>query len=257
MVSLHLIPAPMSELSRGRFSFYPAIIGVQHNEWTLRRASWTEILVVNTKTSEELWIPRRFVGDISPIQAPVRIVGLVKELEYKGGAVLPHRRSVIQMPRAVNDFSRPVARPGSGRPAQVLAIRVEPTAESRMVRFLKGSAALGILACLGVVFVVRDAHLGARLGWTSSTPRLPDLAAQDDYASVVRKLGPPSTDRWVRQNNGEGFRRLFYSRKGWMIVLAGRDPETAHYAGTLREDGRVIHAATPGLFNELSQAGMR
>ena len=101
--------------------------------------------MANAKTSEEICIPRRFVGEVSSIEAPFRIVGLVKELEYREGVVLPHRRSVIEMPRAVNDFSRSSLRPALyPRPAGVVAIRAEPDSESRFWRVLRGSVAAGI-----------------------------------------------------------------------------------------------------------------
>ena len=67
LVSVPLIAAGLTELRHGRFSFYPAIVGVRHNEWVLRRATWTDILVANAKTAEELWIPRRLVGEVSSI----------------------------------------------------------------------------------------------------------------------------------------------------------------------------------------------
>jgi hypothetical protein len=246
LVSVQLIPVALPELGRGRFSFFPAILGVKHNEWMLRRATWTEILVVNTKTSEELWISRRFLGDISPVEAPVKIVGLLKELEYKEGLILPHRRGVIEMPLAANDYPRPVPRRDwGGHPAPVVAIRVEPHSESRVFRLLRSSAAVGILACLGVIFLVRDAHLGQRLGWSTASPRVPVLTGGDDYSSVVKKLGTPSNDRWVRGANGEGYRRLWYARKAVTIVLAGRDPGSARYAGTLSGDGLVVTAVEP------------
>lgn len=76
-----IIAAGLAELRHGRFSFYPAIVGVRHNEWILRRATWTEIVVANAKTLEEVTIPRSFVGEVSSIEAPFRIVGLTKELE--------------------------------------------------------------------------------------------------------------------------------------------------------------------------------
>jgi hypothetical protein len=250
-VSVQLIPAPLPELGRGRFSFYPAILGVKHNEWMLRRATWTEILVVNTKTAEELWIARRFLGDVSPVEAPVRIVGLLKELEYKEGSVVPHRRGgVIEMPRPGSDSARPVPRAeSSGRLAPVVAIRVEPHSESRVFRLLRSSAALGILACLGLVFLVRDAHLGQRLGWSTATPRVPSLTGEDDYASVVKKLGAPSSDRWEHRANGESYRRLWYARRGVTVILAGRDPGSAHYAAMLNRDGLVVNAAAPAMLD--------
>jgi hypothetical protein len=248
-----LIAAGLTELRHGRFSFYPAIVGVRHNEWILRRATWTEILVANAKTAEEIWIPRRFVGEVSSSEAPFRIVGLVKELEYREGMVLPHRRSVIEMPRAVNDFGRSNLRPALyARPAGVVAIRAEPSGESRFWRILRGSVAAGILACLAVIFVVRDAHLGTRFGWTSPSLRLPDLNRQDDYSSVARKLGNPTSDRWFQATFGSGgYRRLWYSRRGVTLILTGASPDNARYAGTLNREGEIIHSVDTSFINQL------
>lgn len=251
-----LIAAGLAELRYGRFSFYPAIVGVRHNEWILRRATWTDILVANAKTSEEVWIPRRFVGEVSSIEAPYRIVGLVKELEYREGMALPHQRSVIEMPRAVNDFSRSSLRPALySKPAGVVAIRAESNSESRFWRVLRGSVAAGILACLAVIFVVRDAHLGTRFGWTSANPRLPNFDEQDDYASVVRKLGNPTSDRWLPAAVGPGgYRRLWYSRRGVTLILTGASPDHVRYAGMLNRNGEIVHSLDAGLMNELDSA---
>src|SRR2546427_9258778 len=92
--------SPLEHLGNRPFSFYPPILNVEHNEWFFRRGTWSEILVVNSRDGQEIWIPRRFLGEISQIEDPVVIVGLVKELEYKAGAVWPHQRRVIQMPVA-------------------------------------------------------------------------------------------------------------------------------------------------------------
>ncbi len=244
-----LIAAGLAELRHGRFSFYPAIVGVRHNEWVLRRATWTDILVANAKTSEEVWIPRRLVGEVSSSEAPFRIVGLVKVLEYREGVVLPHRRSVIEMPRAVNDFSRSSLRPTLyARPAGVVAIRADLNSESRFWRVLRGSIAAGFLICMTVVFVVRDAHLGARFGWTAATPPLPNLNEQDNYSSVVKKLGRPTGDRWIAPALGSsGYRRLWYSRRGVTILLKGASPDQARYAGTLNPGDEIIRSAATGL----------
>src|SRR6187551_210378 len=55
-----LLPPPYDQLGHRPFSFYPAIVNIEHNEWRLRKATWSEFLVLNTKTAEEIWIPRRF-----------------------------------------------------------------------------------------------------------------------------------------------------------------------------------------------------
>ena len=251
-----IIAAGLAELRHGRFSFYPAIVGVQHNEWILRRATWTDILVANAKTSEEICIPRRFVGEVSSIEAPYRIVGLVKELEYREGVILPHRRVVLEMPRAVGDFSRSNLRPAFyPRPAGVVAIRAEPDSESRFRRVLRGSVAAGFLACLAVIFVVRDAHLGTGFGWTSAQSRLPNLNAGDDYDSVLKKLGSPASDRWLESRSGPGGnRRLWYPRRAITVILTGANRNSARYAGTLNRDGEIVQSVDADLVNELYSA---
>jgi hypothetical protein len=136
-VAAPLIPTPLEQVGRRPFLFYPAIVGIEHNEWTLRCVNSSEVQVINTKTAEELWIPRRFLGEVSAIEDPFIIAGLVKELEYKGGAVAPHRRRVIEMPRAVNgsvvsNLPDSVPRPAApAKLAPVIGIRVESGPSSR------------------------------------------------------------------------------------------------------------------------------
>jgi hypothetical protein len=162
MVAAPLIPTPLDQIGRRPFLFYPAIVGIEHNEWMLRRVSSSEVQVINTKTLEELWIPRRFLGEVSAIEDPFIIAGLVKELEYKGGAVLPHRRRVIEMPRVVNgpvngppvaslsdnDLSNNAPAAGPVKLAPVIGIRVESGPTSRTGKRLLTWIVASILACV-------------------------------------------------------------------------------------------------------------
>jgi hypothetical protein len=144
------IPASFENLGRRPFSFYPPIVNVEHNEWILRRANWTDFLVLNTKTKDELCVPRRFVGEGALVEEPVMIVGLVKELEYREGLVLPHIRRVIEMPRAVN-ASVPARMAEPSRIAPVVGIRIESEPKSRWLRMLIASVAAVVLVCVVVV----------------------------------------------------------------------------------------------------------
>src|ERR1700694_3585824 len=109
-MSVPPVPPPLEQLGQRPFSFYPPISNIVHNEWLYRRATWSEVLVQNTKTHEEIWVARRFLGAVSSVGSePVMIVGLAKELEYKAGTLWPVERRVIEMPRAVNDVPRPFA----------------------------------------------------------------------------------------------------------------------------------------------------
>jgi len=158
------IPTPLEQLGQRPFSFYPAIRNLQHNEWRFRRSHPDEIQVVNTKSLQELWIPRGFLSGVSSIEEPVVIVGLLKELEYREGIVVPHVRRVIQMPLAVNDVPRPWlnAPPEPGQLASVVGIRVESSADSQKGRKLLGAVAAGILTCVVGMVIFRDATAGSR-----------------------------------------------------------------------------------------------
>lgn len=149
------IPASFESLRHRPFSFYPPIVNVEHNEWILRRADWTDFRVINTKTKSELCVPRRLVGEGALVEEPVMIVGLVKELEYREGQVLPHVRRVIEMPRAVN-AGTPARVPGPPRTAPVVGIRVEAGPRSRVWRLLVAAVAAAILVCVAVVILVQS-----------------------------------------------------------------------------------------------------
>jgi hypothetical protein len=227
------IPAPFDQLGNCAFSFYPPIANVEHNEWVFRAATWDEIRVVNTKTAAELWVPRRFVGAMSLVGEPVVIVGLLKELEYKEGVVLPLVRRVIEMPRAVNDVPRPRIRaPQRQAPAPVVGIRLEsPRPRSRTVI---GAVALGLLILIPMALMMRDGFIGHRV----AAPRV-DLpfTAQDDYASIAARLGSPAADQ-SHASGGAQFRSLAYPARGFTLIL-----KIGFYVGALDSSGRVIHLA--------------
>src|SRR5262252_3417792 len=133
------IPPSLEHLVTRPFSFYPAILNIEHNEWLFRKATWSEILVVNCKTGNEIWISRRFIGETSRIDDPVLIVGLNRELEYKAGAVWPYQRRVIEMPVAVGGTSTapPPRAPERSSPAPIVGIRLESN-DKRIVRMIGG-----------------------------------------------------------------------------------------------------------------------
>ena len=189
-----LIPTPFDQIGRRPFLFYPPIVGIEHNEWTLRRITSSEVQVANTKTSEELWIPRRFLGELSAIEDPFLIAGLVKELEYQAGAVLPYRRRVIEMPRAVNGgavfASRPPAAVG---PAPVIGIRFETGPTSRTGKRLLTWVVAGILACVTAAeaLIVFGGHRKAGRDTRSVHPREPLHPPGEGSGPAGKDSAPP------------------------------------------------------------------
>ena len=238
------IPTPLEQLGGRPFSFYPAIQNIQHNEWQFRRAQADEIQVVNTKSQQELWIPRGFLSGVSSIEEPIVIVGLLKELECREGVVIPHVRRVIEMPRAVNDVPRPrmsAAQPG--RLAPVVGIRVESGADAQKSRKFLGAVAAGILTCIVGTVIFRDATAGSRARFFGTTSRLAlPFTGTDDYESIVSRIGYPESSRSRPADDGRTLYLLRYPDRGFTVVLAGGDRSHAFYMGAVGRGGRVVHS---------------
>lgn len=227
------IPPLLEHLAGRPFAFYPAILNAQHNQWFFRKATWSEFVVVNGKTGLELSIPRRFVGDVSSIDEPVLIVGLQRELEYRDGAVWPHRRRVIEMPMAVGD----TAGASRGGPAPVVGIRLESPRSSRTFKLVGGAMAAAVF--LGGVSLVRVGGVRQRTV-AARAHTVWQLRAEDGYRSIVRKLGPPDSDRSLSQGGVE-YRALEYSDPRFTVILRGAAPD-ARYLGTMDSNWRPMHS---------------
>ena len=236
------IPPSLEHLATRPFSFYPPIINIEHNEWLFRKATWSEIQVVNCKMGSDLWIPRRFIGEVSRVDDPVLIVGLNRELEFKGGAVWPYQRRVIEMPVAVGGSSSPVAPPDRGAPAPIVGIRLE-TSDRRIFRLIGIAVAAAILLYVLAVNFNRISDLRRRtVVLTAKDQMFLELTGRDDYVSVVQKLGRPAWDRWQNEAGDIQFRALGYPDRNYTVILMGGERSTAAYIGTLDERWRPIHS---------------
>jgi len=241
-MSSPVIPPPLEALRNRPFSFYPAILNIEHNKWQYRKATWSDTLVVNARTGQEIWIPRRFLGEISRIEDPVVIVGLLKELEYKEGAVWPYQRRVIEMPIAVGASARPPSPAQTARPAPVVGIRLESNHEPHILRLVGGALVLGIVAAYVAVNFYRDSVLRPRAAYVAKDRTYLSLTADNDYNAVVRKLGEPAHDRWQGAAGGTRYRALWYPDRACTIVLMAAAGKDATYIGALDANWNPIHA---------------
>jgi len=241
------MPPGFEQVGSRAFSFYPPILNVEHNEWHYRKATWSEVLVVNGKSGLEVWLPRLYIGEFSRIDEPVVIVGLTKELEYKSGQVWPYVRRVIEMPRAVNEGYRPPIEEESPRSASVVGIRTESGAESRIWRLIVAALATGVVGCLVVLGVLRSGRDGSRIVYSPVLQSELGLTAQDDYHAIIRKLGPPAEDKWKAEAGELQYRLLRYPDRGLSVVLMGTERDKALYLGAVDNSGRPVHAISlPG-----------
>ncbi len=246
-MSSPVIPPPIEALRSRPFSFYPAILNIEHNQWQYRKATWSDVLVVNVRTGEEISIPRRFLGEISSIEDPVVIVGLLRELEYREGAVWPYQRRVIEMPLAVGSRTPlPAAPERRNGPAPVVGIRLEPRGDSHVFRIVGGALVLGIVAAYMVVNFYRETVQRPRLNLNARDRSFLTLRPHDSYESIVRQLGPPSADRWY-DDSGTRYRALLYAAHGFTVVLMGTAGQEPTYIGTLDSEWRPLHGVAPSL----------
>ncbi len=241
------IPTPFEQLGPRPFSFYPPIRNLDHNEWLFRRADWNEIHVANTKSQQELCIPLRYLGGVSSVEEPVIIVGLVKDLEYREGVLVPPLPRVLEMPtsviRVANGEPRPwVSAPQPKRLAPVVGIRTETPQDARKTRTVLGAIAISILIAIVGMVVVREASR-ARFFSTPARLSLP-FTANDDYLSIVAKWGHPSMTRSRPAADGNEFFLLRYPDRHLTLVLLGTDRSHASYLGALGRGGRVLHSTT-------------
>jgi hypothetical protein len=238
------IPPSLEHLATRPFSLYPPIINIEHNEWLFRKATWSEILVVNCKSGSEIWIPRRFMGEVSRVDDPVLIVGLTRELEFKGGTVWPYQRRVIEMPVAVGGFPLPPAeeRADRGGPAPIVGIRAE-SSEKRIFKLIGGALAVAIVLYVLAVNVNRVGELRQRsVVYNTADQQFLELSGRDDYFVVIQKLGQPAYDRWQSESGTIQVRGLYYPERKYTVILMGQDRGSARYYGTLDEKWVPIHS---------------
>jgi hypothetical protein len=226
----HLIARP--------FSFYPPIVGVEHNEWLYKKASWSEILVVNCKNGEEIWISRRYIGEVSRVDDPVLIVGLKYELEYKGGMVVPFQRRVIEMPVAAGGHAAPKEgeRPA---PALIAGIRMASAQDKRMFKLIGAAVTLAI-----VLYVLAVSLSRQRVVFTAKDQTYMGLTARDDRTGVVMKLGEPASDHWQSENGALQYEALDYPDRKLTVILMGGDRKSVQYVGTMDKDWKPVHSVS-------------
>jgi hypothetical protein len=221
------------------FSFYPPIVGVEHNGWEFQEARWSEVLVKNTKSGEEIWIPRNYLGEISKVDEPVMIVGLKRELEYKGGTVWPHSRRVIQMP-ASPASPRPEGEVPLPPPSPLSELRMGGT-ESGISKLIVAALAIGLVLTFAVVAFFRIKNTGGAVELEGVLQVDLGFTAASDYYDVVRKLGQPERDRWLSDEGERQYRALSYPKQDLVVFLMGLDRDNTQYIGAKDLRGRVVH----------------
>lgn len=242
MMAPELQQLPLEALQGRRFSFYPAIRGIEHNEWSLEDSTWSEVQVRNCQSGQEFWVSKSHLGNVSSSDSPVLILGLHRELEAKAGGVYPYRKVVTEMPSTA--ASRTRATPaGVAPPPKAHAHR---RSDARMLRLLglAVGAAL-IVGVLGFSVIVGGLHNPLERLFqpdTSTTDqRYLGLATNDSYFEVVSKLSRPESELWMSDEEDElQFQALQYPSRRYTVIMMGGSRAEMRYIGTLHEPSRVV-----------------
>jgi len=234
-------PPALDELGNRRFSFYPPIVNIEHNEWEVRTGAWSEVLVHNPKMSIEIWIPRAWLGEISKIDEPVMIVGLKREIEYSGGAVFPHSRRVLNMPK-INAAAPAPPNEIPRAPSTRENMRMETSAESSIGKLIAGVLIGGIIVALVFVGVFRLRESGGTVEYKAIVQADLGFTHSTDYFDVVRKLGQPDQDRWKSDAGERQYRALTFTKAGYIVILMGAERNNALYIGTKDLSWKTVHA---------------
>ncbi len=216
------------------FSFYPPILGVEHNEWVFQDETWSEVRVANTKTDLQVWVPRRYLGEVSQIDKPVMIVGLKQELEYKGGALWPHHRRVIEIPAA--------ARPAATTPPPPPPAPTDSPTERRIGRLILTSLVTGVLATFILVAFFRTHQQPNRVSFETVLQQDLGLTAQDNYHTIVRRFGPPAREHWKSEEGERQYLALEYPNLSLTLILMGADRKEVTYIGAKDRNWRTVHS---------------
>jgi hypothetical protein len=234
------LPPPFDRVGERTFSFYPPLVNIDHNEWLVREATWSEVLVVNAKSQEQIWLPRQYVGDLSRVDEPVMIVGLKRELEFKAGGVWPHVKRVIEMPRGMSTVPPASSEPATLPPGVSAVHGVASPNETSIGKLILISLLVGI----GVVAVIVSFYRGRNSVESATYKGVMQtslgFSPHDDYHAVARKFGAPSADRWKGNEGDLNFRILQYPARGFSVILMGRERDQARYIGAVDAEGHVI-----------------
>jgi len=245
------IPPSLEHLAARPFSFYPPIVNIEHNEWLFRKATWSEIQVVNRRSGDEVWISRRYFGEASRIEDPILIVGLNRELELKGGMVVPCQRRIIEMPMAVGG---PAPIGERSEAASVVGIRLEPS-DRRIVKLILIAVASLVVLCLIAVNFTRVGEFRQKNVFVGADHTYAELNNRDDFLAVTQKMGQPDTDHPLEIGTIL-YRALGYPQRGYTVILMGRDQGSMTYIGTMDQNWRPINsvnARTDSLLRELQR----
>ena len=236
--------AEFEELGDRLFSFFPPILNIEHNEWHLKKAEWSEVLVENPKMGVELWVPRTWIGEISKVDEPHVIVGLKREVEYKAGGLVLYHPKVVGLRRSTPHSAAPL--PISivpKRPTVAQELRSPAGPETNLAKGLLAAVALALVILAVVVGLTQWRSTGGQVSFKATEQRSLPFTADSTYIDVVQKFGAPEEDHWRPGGGERHLRALTYRKEGIIVLLMGPDQNNAaRYLGAKDFEWNTVHS---------------
>ena len=246
-----LSDAAIAALAAGSepFAFFPPIRGFAENRWRFHQATRAEFSATNAASNQVVWFARASVSYLTVEEGAVTVT-LRRELEYSDSAVWPLHEMRNADPRQAGAGSEmrnagaaiPIPPPGPGPRS-----RWEWNGEPLMMVL---ATAAGAAAALVLALVVARGVLQPPQRADSppiSDSRLFTLVREDNYHDVLRKLGPPESERELSVSGSDVLQRaLLYPDRNYAVVLLGvrgqrNYEQEPHYIGAVRlSDGAVV-----------------
>jgi len=106
-----------------------------------------------------------------------------------------------------------------------------------------GGVALGVAGCVLAISLFRGGIIATRAFYAPALQLDLPLAASDDYAAVVRKLGPPAEERWRSSAPYTAqYELLSYPQRRLYVILRGRERAELRYIGAMDWNWYPAHA---------------
>ena len=210
-------PPSLDHLATRPFSFYPPIVNIEHNEWLFRKATWSEILVVNCKTGKDIWISRRYIGEVSRSGRPGahRRPQQGTRVQGRHGVALPaarHRdahggRRVRRSPLD--------AEPPATPPRSMVGMRVESGTDIRIFKLI------GAVVAVGIVLYLLSLNLDARRR-AAAARQVHHQGPELSRTEQPRRLLSPSCRSSASRRRTAGSRRPARSAVSGALVSGAR-----------------------------------
>lgn len=259
--------AALRKAADEKFVFFPPLRGIGENRWRFSEATRIEFSAVNAATREVVWFPRSNVSYVT-VEDSGLTIALKREMRYSGGAVwtVPDAGQAGEPEEATTAEARRLrgqrSEEADGQEVEPAGAATvwHPPARRRCKGLFSEPLALVLSAAVVVTLVLVISMVVAR-DWLRppsradaspiSDTKLWTLTGEDNYESIVRKIGAPERVKSLSAaGNQLQQHALIYLHRNYAVILLGLEEgagssQEPRYIGALSlTNGAVVAAVS-------------